>query len=65
MVELNSSCLETYKITFQSCLYLIWLQRCDKRLILAAILDVLIFFKMLKGEKSTPLGCHYIHARDE
>ena len=36
MVELNSSCLETYKITFQSCLYLAWLQRL---LILAAILD--------------------------
>ena len=42
-----------YKITFQSCLYLVWLRRYDKKLILAAILN--FFFKMLKDENSTPL----------
>ena len=55
MVESNSSCLETYKITFQSCLYLVWLRSYDKKLILTAILDFFFFFKMLKGENSTPL----------
>ena len=55
MVELNSSCLETYKITFKSCLYLVWFRRYDKKLILVALLDFFIFFKMLKGENSTPL----------
>ena len=39
MVESNSSCLETYKITVQSCLYLVWLRRYDKKLIWVAILD--------------------------
>ena len=53
MVESNSSCLESYKITFQSCLYLVWLRRYDKKLILVAVLNS--FFKMLKGENSTPL----------
>ena len=63
MVESNSSCRDTYKITFQSCMYLVWLRRYDKKLILVAILD--FFFTMLKGENFTPPGCHYIHARDE
>ena len=41
IVESNSSCLETYKITFQSRLYLVWLRRYDKK-ILAAILDFIL-----------------------
>ena len=55
MVESNSSCLETYKITFQSRLYLVWLRRYDKKLIWAAILD---FFLMLKGENSKKKRCY-------
>ena len=54
MVESNSSCLETYKITFQSCLYFVWLRRYDKKLILVAILDFFFFSKCSKVRTPYP-----------
>ena len=55
MVKSISSCLETYKITFQSCLYLVWLRRYDKKLIWAAIFFIFIFSKCSRVRTPHPL----------
>ena len=60
-----STCLKIYKKKFQSRLHLIWLQKYENKLILAAILNILTFFNFPSGENSTLPGYHYMFARDE
>ena len=56
MAESTSSFHVSYRITYQLCLDLVWLQSYDNMLVLAAILDLFPFvsLNMTKDENSTP-----------